>query len=56
MYNISFQEAYDRWYHAVAEVDDTIVKIIETIIEHGHINPENGKTERGLPTVINRNP
>lgn len=56
MYNISFQEAYDRWYHAVAEVDDTIVKIIETIIEHGHVNPENGKTERGLPVIINRNP
>ena len=56
MYNISYQEAYDRWYNAVSEIDPTIVEILNTMIEHGHINPETGLEEPGIPVIINRNP
>ena len=56
MYNISFQEAYDRWYKAVTEVDPTILKILEMLIEHGHINPETGEEEPGIPVFTDRNP
>lgn len=56
MYNISYQEAYNRWYKAVSTVDPTIVKILETMIQNGHVNPETGETEPGLPYIINRNP
>lgn len=33
-YNISFQDAYDKWFRAVSIVDDTIVKIIRDIIKN----------------------
>ena len=56
MYNISFQEAYDRWYKAVSAVDPVILKILEMLIQHGHINPETGLEEPGIPALINRNP
>lgn len=49
LYNITLQQAYDRWAIAVTQVDDTIVKIIENIIKHEH----NGE---GLSVIINRNP
>jgi hypothetical protein len=56
MYNISFQEAYDRWYKATSDIDPTILKILEMLIEHGHINPENGEEEPGIPLFTDRNP
>lgn len=56
LYNISFQEAYDRWYSAISEVDPIIVKILESMISNGHTNPETGKIERGISYIINRNP
>ena len=56
MYNISYQEAYNRWYKAVSNIDPTIVKILETMIQNGHVNPETGETEPGIPYIINRNP
>jgi hypothetical protein len=56
MYNISFQEAYDRWYKATSNIDPTILKILEMIIEHGHINPETGEEEPGIPVFTDRNP
>lgn len=56
MYNISFQEAYDKWYKAVSTPDPTIVKIIQMIIDNsGPIDNTTGK-HMGLPVIINRNP
>lgn len=46
-YNISFQDAYERWFDAIGEVDDTIVNIINDIIK---------STPDGIPVIINRNP
>ena len=46
-YNISFQDAYDKWYRALSKIDPTIVEIIETLIR---------SSEKGLPVIINRNP
>lgn len=48
-YNISFNDAYDKWFRAVSIVDDTIVKIIRDIIK----NECDGE---GLPCILNRNP
>ena len=45
-YNISFQDAYDKWYKALNTVDTTIVEIIESLIA----------SEKGIPVLINRNP
>lgn len=48
-YNISPQEAWDRWYRAVSDVDPIIVQILEDMI--------NNRCEgEGLPVIINRNP
>lgn len=46
-YNISFQDAYDKWYKALSKVDPTIVEIIETLIK---------SSGEGIPVIINRNP
>ena len=46
-YNISYQEAWDKWSDALVDVDDTIVTIIEDIIR---------STPEGIPVIINRNP
>lgn len=46
-YNISFQDAYDKWYRALSKVDVTIVEIIESLIK---------SSKRGMPVIINRNP
>lgn len=48
-YNITFQEAYDKWFKAVNNIDDTIVKIIRDILK----TDCNGE---GLPVILNRNP
>jgi hypothetical protein len=56
MYNISFQEAYDKWYKALSKPDPTIVNILQMLIDNsGPIDPKTGKHE-GLPVIINRNP
>lgn len=47
MYNISYQEAYDKWFKAIGTVDQTIVNIIEDMIK---------SSGEGLPVIINRNP
>ena len=48
-YNISPQEAWDRWYRAVSDVDPIIVQILEDMI--------NNRCEgEGIPVIINRNP
>ena len=54
-YNISYQEAYDKWYKAQAEFDPIIGQIIDSLIANGFPNPETGVSE-GLPVIINRNP
>jgi hypothetical protein len=55
MYNISYQEAYDKWYRAVSTPDPTIVNIIQMLIDNsGPIDPKTGK-HMGLPVIINRN-
>jgi hypothetical protein len=48
-YNITYQDAYNKWFAAVSKEDDTIIKIIELLI-HNSCNGE------GLPVIINRNP
>lgn len=48
-YNISFQEAYDKWYRAISHKDQIIASIIMEIINHSY----NGL---GIPVIINRNP
>lgn len=45
--NITYQEAYDKWFNAIGKVDKTIVNILYDII---HSTPE------GIPVLINRNP
>lgn len=45
--NISYQEAYDKWYTAIGTVDPTIVNILWDIIH---------STKEGIPVIINRNP
>ena len=48
-YHMSPNDAYDKWYHANIEVDQTIVQIIKGLMFNKH-NPN------GLPIIINRNP
>jgi DNA-directed RNA polymerase beta' subunit len=55
MYGISFQEAYNIWYKAQANVDQTVVKIIELLIKNGPKDPDTG-IPQGLPMIINRIP
>ena len=47
--NITYQEAYDKWFKAISTVDKTVVDIIRDIIRTSC----NGE---GLPTICNRNP
>jgi DNA-directed RNA polymerase beta' subunit len=47
MLNISYQEAYDKWFVAIGKVDQTIVNILWDLIK---------ATPEGLPVLINRNP
>ena len=55
MYNISFQDAYDKWYKAVATPDPIIVNIIQMLIDNsGPLDPKTGQ-HMGLPVIINRN-
>lgn len=49
-YNVSYSDAYDRWYHANLKKDKTIIAIIESIIHNS--TPEH----YGIPVIINRNP
>lgn len=46
-YNISYQDAYDKWYKGLSKVDPIIVEIIETLIR---------SSGEGIPVIINRNP
>ena len=48
-YNISYQDAYMRWYKANITPDDTIIEIINGLIKTSC----NG---RGIGVIINRNP
>ena len=47
-YNLSYQDAYNRWYAAKINKDPLVVKIIESMIKN---NPYGG-----IPVIINRNP
>jgi len=47
MLNISYQEAYDKWFVSISKIDPTVVSILCDLI---HATPE------GLPVLINRNP
>lgn len=53
-YNITYQEAYIRWYNAQAKFDPVIGSIIDSLIANGFPNPKTGRSE-GLPFIINRN-
>ena len=53
-YNISYQEAYTRWYNAQAEYDPIIGQILDYLIANGVPDPETGENQ-GLPFIINRN-
>lgn len=48
-YNISYLDAYLRWYDGLLKVDPIIVSIIKTLIKR---HPSG----RGIPVLINRNP
>ncbi len=48
-YNISYLDAYIRWYDALLKVDPIVVSIIKTLI---YKHPSG----RGIPVIINRNP
>lgn len=45
-YNLSYQDAYNIWYNSKIEVNPVVVKILNSIINHG----------KGIPILINRNP
>ena len=45
--NISYQEAYDKWFNAVGKIDPTIVNILNDLIK---------SSGEGIPVIINRNP
>ncbi len=47
--NITYQEAYDRWFKAIGSIDPIIVQILNDLIH----NSCGGK---GIPVIINRNP
>lgn len=49
-HNLSYSDAYKRWYEANLKKDPMIVKIIESIIYNAV------QDHRGLPVIINRNP
>ena len=49
-YNISYTDAYKRWYAANLKKDKGIINIIRSIIHNSTDN------HRGLPVLINRNP
>lgn len=48
-YNMSYSDAYQKWYKANISPDKTIIEIINGLIKSDH----NG---RGLAVIINRNP
>ena len=48
LYNMSYSEAYNLCYKALANKDERVASIIRTIIKNS--------TPEGLPVVINRNP
>lgn len=49
-YNLSYADAYRKWYQANLKKDKTIINIINSIIKNSMEN------HRGLPVLINRNP
>ena len=49
-YNLSYADAYKKWYQANLKKDKSIIAIIESIIKNSMEN------HRGLPVLINRNP
>lgn len=49
-YNLSYTDAYTKWYYASIKKDKTILDIINNIIQNAL--PDH----RGLPVIINRNP
>ena len=46
-YNISYQDAYDKWYRSISEYDPTVEEILMDMIR---------SSKEGLPVIINRNP
>lgn len=48
-YNLSSQDAYNRWYAAKITKDPLVVRIIESMIK-------NNSSGKGIPFIINRNP
>ncbi len=48
-YNLSSQDAYNRWYASKITKDPLVVKIIESMIK-------NNSSGKGIPVIINRNP
>lgn len=49
-YNLSYADAYRRWYEANLKKDPVIIDIINSLITH------TTETGNGLPVLINRNP
>ena len=49
-YNLSYADAYKRWYEANLKKDPVIIDIINSLINHCTY------THDGLPVLINRNP
>ena len=49
-YNVSYSDAYDRWYHAQLKKDPIIIDIIKSIIHNST------EEHYGIPVLINRNP
>ena len=45
--NISYQQAYDKWFNAIGTIDPTVVNILEDLIK---------SSGEGIPVIINRNP
>jgi DNA-directed RNA polymerase beta' subunit len=48
LYNMSYSEAYNVVYRAIATKDERVATILDTIIKNS--------TPEGLPVIINRNP
>ena len=48
-FNITYIDAYLRWYDGLLKVDDVILSIIQTLIKRHPCG-------RGIPVMINRNP
>ena len=46
-YNMSYDEAYNKWYYATISIDPMVKSIIQSIID---------SYPRGIPCIINRNP